>query len=1276
MNKGLSLLLSLGYCTLSQGIFLKPATAQITSDGSTNTTVNADGNDFTIQNGDRAGSNLFHSFRDFSVPNGGSAFFNNNPDIANIFSRVTGGNISNIDGLIRANGSANLFLINPAGIIFGQGARLDIGGSFYGSSADSILFEDGEFSATDLDNPPLLTINAPIGLNFRDNPGDIVNNSVPDDNSSLSVSPGATFALLGGDVNFTGGAIDSSGSNVFIGGLSESGTISLDDNFHPSFPDGVARADVSLTNGAMVDVRAGRGGSITVNARNLEVREESQLLAGIGEGLGTPEAQAGEITIRATENVTVDDSSISNQVASKALGNAGAITINTGSLSLTNGAEVNANTGGVGDAGAIAITVTDSVTLEGGDIFSAVERGAQGTAGGITINTGSLSLIDGAALSSSTLGVGDAKAITINATDAISLSGESSDGFVSAISSKVARRARGTAGVITIKTGSLSLTDGAAVSSSTRGVGDAGAITINATDAISLSGESSRLIGSEIFSQVEPGGQGTAGEITINTGSFSITDGAQLTASTFGVGDAGAITITATESVTLSGELSRGLGSAIFSRVNPGAQGTSGGITINTGFLSLTDGALLDASTFGVGNAGAVIINATNAIFLSGKDSQGFESGIFSQVGEPGGQGRAGGITINTGSLSLTDGALVSANTEGEGEAGNIFITANKLEVTSGSQIQTNTTTNFKAADITLEISDNIFLSGTDSGLFAQTAGAEDAGKIIINTPRLTIDQGASISAFTTASGDGGTITVNAPQAVLLTDNSKLTVETSSAGKPGDITITTPNLTIGKDAEISATATQNSTNTEGGGSITVNASSLDLTGKLGIFAETQGVAPAGTLNIQPDNNKPNLDIQFTDTAIISASTTASGTGGDINLTAPETINITGQGKLAVETRGTGDAGNINITTQNFNISKQTEISASTFSSGQAGDIKITANNFNLEEDATVITKTAGSGQAGDIQLQIMDNLNLVNSSIAASTNQNSTGRGGNINIDPQSVTIQDGATIAVNSDGSGTGGSITLAAEELTLDNGSITAETASNQGGNITLTVGDILQFINDGQITASAGTAQAGGDGGNVTINSDFILAFPTENTYQITANAFEGDGGNIQLTTNSFFGREFVNITASSEFGLSGNVTINTLEVDPTKGLVELPTNLVDPSEQIDKACTPGSPQRQSSFVVTGRGGLPLSPTEPLQDASSLTQWVKPRTSPPNPAQVEIEPPAQYPDIKPIKTSMGDIYPARGIIKTEDGQIILTPYPTDNIAPRTPQISPNCS
>ncbi|MEO1672636.1 MAG: filamentous hemagglutinin N-terminal domain-containing protein, partial [Cyanobacteria bacterium J06631_2] len=151
--------------------------AQVTSDGTVNTQVNQNGNVAEITGGETRGDNLFHSFQDFSVGTGNEAFFDNANDISNIFSRVTGGRISDIDGAIRANGSANLFLINPAGIIFGENASLSIGGSFLGTTADSILFEDGEFNATDLDNPPLLTVNAPIGLSFRDNPASIKVNS-------------------------------------------------------------------------------------------------------------------------------------------------------------------------------------------------------------------------------------------------------------------------------------------------------------------------------------------------------------------------------------------------------------------------------------------------------------------------------------------------------------------------------------------------------------------------------------------------------------------------------------------------------------------------------------------------------------------------------------------------------------------------------------------------------------------------------------------------------------------------------------------------------------------------------------------------------------------------------------------------------------------------------------------------------------------------------------------------------------------------------------------
>jgi len=170
--------------------------AQIAADGTLSTNVKTtDNRNFTITNGNRAGSNLFHSFSEFSVPTGGSAFFNNGPEIQNIITRVTGSSISNIDGLIKANGAANLFLLNPNGIIFGPHASLSIGGSILASTARSLNFADGtQFSATAHPTTPLLTISVPIGLQFGETAG-----GVRVQGSELAVQPGKTLALVGGD---------------------------------------------------------------------------------------------------------------------------------------------------------------------------------------------------------------------------------------------------------------------------------------------------------------------------------------------------------------------------------------------------------------------------------------------------------------------------------------------------------------------------------------------------------------------------------------------------------------------------------------------------------------------------------------------------------------------------------------------------------------------------------------------------------------------------------------------------------------------------------------------------------------------------------------------------------------------------------------------------------------------------------------------------------------------------------------------------------------------
>ena len=380
-----------------------------------------------IDGGATRGSNLFHSFEQFSIPIGGEAFFNNALDIQNIISRVTGESISNIDGLLRANGTANVFLLNPNGIIFGSNAQLSIGGSFVGSTASNLNFANGiSFSATAPTTTPLLTVSVPIGLQFGGTTGSIVNQSRATNSIGqvvgLQVQQEKTLALIGGDVRLDGGVLTTQGGRVELGGVAGAGTVGLVDNnnLRLSFADGVARADVSLTNGSEVNIRSGGGGSIAVNARNLDVLGNSVLVAGIDEGLDSLDTQAGDITLNATEVIKVGQSStIRNNINKNATGNSGNINITTGSL-LTNDALLSASTFGQGSAGNVTINARDTISFDGvvvgsdlGGAISRSELGAVGNGGEISITTSSLSVTNGARIGTSTRGQGDAGNLSI-----------------------------------------------------------------------------------------------------------------------------------------------------------------------------------------------------------------------------------------------------------------------------------------------------------------------------------------------------------------------------------------------------------------------------------------------------------------------------------------------------------------------------------------------------------------------------------------------------------------------------------------------------------------------------------------------------------------------------------------------------------------------------------------------------------------------------------------------------------------------------------------------
>ena len=739
------------FCSLvGSALQFSPALAQVTPDGTTSTTVDAIGNDFTIQQGDRAGSNLFHSFGEFSVPTDGSAFFNNAANIVNIFSRVTGGNISSIDGLLRANGSASLFLLNPAGILFGPNARLDIGGSFFSTTADSFLFEDGEFSATDLDNPPLLTINAPIGLNFRDHPGNIVNRSViqktAGDIVGLEVLPGQNITLLGGNINLERGNITAPGGIVELGGLLAAGVIDINPDGSLSFPDGTARANVTLNNQAEVKVRANDSGAININANQLELKGESLLAAGIEAETGFPQAQADNITINSNAIFASGDSQIRNE--NLGIGNAGNIDITTGTLKFTEGSAIVTSNFGQGNAGNVNINATGNVSFNGdsGGVWSTSGftrnndevQGVVGDGGNITVTANTLSLNNRSTLENKASGIGDGGDVTINASN-------------------------------------LFLNDGRIVTN-TIGIGDAGNITINVTDDTVLL-NANQVFATLIIAQAEKETTlGNAGNIEINTKTLSL-NGALILADSLGQGNAGDITINATDSVFLDSadKIPNSLATLILSQVLGNAVGNGGEITISAPQIYLENFSLISTNA------------SQNSI------------------------GKAGKINLNANTIKIANGSVIDTLTENNFDAGDININANFLELNSGGKIVTSNDRGGNAGNINLNINGDIVLNNGNppynfpfdeqilreielkTGIFANNFpnSKGDGGNIFIVADSIQFEDQGSI-LVETVSGQGGNINLKVNDFITLRNNSIISSEAGGAfGDGGSINIDT-----------------------------------------------------------------------------------------------------------------------------------------------------------------------------------------------------------------------------------------------------------------------------------------------------------------------------------------------------------------------------------------------------------------------------------------------------------------------------------------------------
>ena len=920
---------------LTGGIFffclaaISPTKAQIVPDATlpNNSKVTPQGDTSTITGGTRAGSNLFHSFEQFSVPNNGVAFFNNASNIQNIISRVTGSSVSNIDGLISARNPVNLFLLNPNGIIFGPNATLNIGGSFLASTASSINFADGtQFSATAHPTTPLLTVSVPIGLQFgrgmEGNAGSIVNQSQTsnsDGTSGLAVQPGRTLALVGGDVSLDGGISQAPGSRVELGGVAGSGTVGLfveGNNLRLSYPAGVQRADVLLTNGASVDVTAGGGGSIAISAHNINVLHGSDLVAGIGEGFGSVGTKAGDITLDATGAINIAGSTISNNVASGVMGDGGSIFIKAGSLSLTDNGSLSAGTSGQGNAGSVFVQANNSVSVASSSINTNVEETGAGNGGVINIQTGELSLTDGSQLETSTSGEGSAGNMIIDVRHTVSAD-ESS-----IISSETFGQKD--AGRIDIKARALSLTSGSRIYSRTTGKGNAGNIQVNASDLVSISGVNPQKgFSSGLIAETIKENSGRGGNISVTTGGLRVLDGGVLSARTLNASPGGSISV-----------------------------------HVNT-LEALNSGQLL-TTAFSSGHAGNIDVNAHDSVTLSGSDRT--YSNRLAQFGrsivdpdspasglsaQSQGAGAAGNLTIATGRLSVQDGAQVSARTLNQGKGGNITVRANTFDVTNGSQLITTTEGTGLAGDIILEVANNITLSGQGSGLFANTA----VGSI----------------------GNGGKISID-PNSVIIKNGAAIAVDSQGTGNAGEISLMTNALLLDSGARISAEKLSGQ-----GGNITLQTQDLQLHNNSQITNNAQGQANGGLIMISA--GRAGLE----NSRITSE--TASGSGGDIQLNAQSLLSLRSNSLISTtagNNQNGGNGGNITINTP-FIIAvpaKNSDISANAFT-GNGGQVTINAYGIvgtQFREQPTRESDITASSTGGGVNGEVNLNASLIDPS--------------------------------------------------------------------------------------------------------------------------------------------------------------------------------------------------------------------------------------------------------------------------------------------------------
>ena len=900
--------------------------------------------------------------------------------------------------------------------------------------------------------------------------------------------------------------------------------------------------------------------------------------------------QGGNISIQTQEAILQDRGTIS--VVSTSPGRAGNIEISSENLSLKDGARITGESTVTGDAGSIILSAEDSIQSAESSITTETNIGAGGS---ITIDANQLELTN-TEISASVVDVPEGTDPNTGLGD-ITVTSQT----MQVMGGNITAETTGTraAGNITILGGPLELTEGARIEASTRGVGNAGSITVRSTGDVTVSGLSPNgQTRSGIFAKTQTSGGRGSGDGGGGSGSGNRAGGVSGTSGNgggSGSGDSGSGSGGGgSGSGGGSGDSGGGSGSGAGS--GSGTSGGSGGNTAGdagdiaifaTNVLVLA-GAQIDSSTTSGGDGGVMDIQATNTVTLAGSSTR-----LTSDATR--GNGRGGDITVRAGDIFVRDGASVSAKTGGRGDAGAISLSAqNIVALQKGGTVSTSTSGSGKGGTISVD-ANSVLVDGARSSISADTLPPFADLTVALDilhpkdsdlTVQLDSPSGTRVALFSQVGGSGDNFTDTN-----LDDRASEDITAGSSPFTGTFRPREPlGQLFGEDASGTWTLNIRDRNTDNIG--TLEGWTLSL-GNQEFQADT-GSTPI------PDNGtlRVPLTVDADLVTTVQGAGDVTGHGGDITIHAGS-VTLQNGGRFSATTRGSGKGGTVtvNVTDTLALSGSKSGIFTDSQASGSGGFIAVQAGQTALEAESTISAASAGSGAAGTITLISSNDFSISNSLV---TSEAIEAAGGNVTIQAaDDILLTNNSLINAQTSGPENAGNILIeAGNDIRLFDSTINAEATQADGGNIKLRAPEIIQLVNSQIISSVGGGAST--VGGNISLDPKFIIL---QNS-QILANAFGGQGGNISLVaSNAVLVDPFSVLDASSALGVSGSVDIQAPIQNLSGTIAPLPEEAAPVSALYNARCAAGQDGHFSTFVDSKADSL--SPRPSVFLASPLPQ-----------------------------------------------------------------------